>query len=196
VCWAGRDASGDLWEPLELLTNCETALVTFRQATGRALPCTASARVHRSCSRAAAATAADRVHHRRGAAGRPGGGTRGPAGALLVAERWLSARHRCTPPSLHARRVAARGGLHPAESGRRRRGLSADDAAAFSYANGDDARLGWARMPGQCCCPQSETRSPPPRAGSRRHRQPRRHRPAGGGPPGLGPGPRPAHPDL
>jgi hypothetical protein len=38
---AGRDASGDTWEPLERLTNCEAALIafsTFEQATGRALP--------------------------------------------------------------------------------------------------------------------------------------------------------------
>ena len=38
VRWAGRDASGDTWEPLEPPTNCEAALIAFEQATGRALP--------------------------------------------------------------------------------------------------------------------------------------------------------------
>ena len=38
VRWAGRDASGDTWEPLERLPPCEAALITFEQATGRALP--------------------------------------------------------------------------------------------------------------------------------------------------------------
>jgi hypothetical protein len=34
VRWAGRDASGDTWEPLERLTNCEAALIAFEQDTG------------------------------------------------------------------------------------------------------------------------------------------------------------------
>jgi hypothetical protein len=40
VLWAGRDASGDTWEPLERQTNCEAALIAFEQASwaGRALP--------------------------------------------------------------------------------------------------------------------------------------------------------------
>ena len=35
---AGRDASGDMWEPLDNLTNCEEAIVAFERATGRSLP--------------------------------------------------------------------------------------------------------------------------------------------------------------
>jgi hypothetical protein len=36
---AGRDASGDTWEPLDNLTNCEDAISTFELATGgRTLP--------------------------------------------------------------------------------------------------------------------------------------------------------------
>jgi transposase InsO family protein len=35
VRWAGRDASGDTWEPLDNLTNCEEAIAAFEQATGR-----------------------------------------------------------------------------------------------------------------------------------------------------------------
>jgi hypothetical protein len=38
VRWAGRDASGDTWEPLDNLTNCEEAIAAFEQATGRRLP--------------------------------------------------------------------------------------------------------------------------------------------------------------
>ena len=38
VRWAGCDASGDTWEPLDNLTNCEEAIAAFEQATGRALP--------------------------------------------------------------------------------------------------------------------------------------------------------------
>jgi hypothetical protein len=38
VRWAGRDASGDTWEPLDNLTNCEEAIVAFERATGRSLP--------------------------------------------------------------------------------------------------------------------------------------------------------------
>ena len=29
VRWAGRDASGDTWEPLERLPPCEAALIAF-----------------------------------------------------------------------------------------------------------------------------------------------------------------------
>jgi hypothetical protein len=38
VRWAGSDASGDTWEPLDNLTNCEEAIAAFEQATGRSLP--------------------------------------------------------------------------------------------------------------------------------------------------------------
>ena len=38
VRWAGRDASGDTWEPLDNLTNCAEAITAFEQATGRSLP--------------------------------------------------------------------------------------------------------------------------------------------------------------
>ena len=38
VRWAGRDASGDTWEPLDNLTNCEEAISAFERATGRTLP--------------------------------------------------------------------------------------------------------------------------------------------------------------
>ena len=36
--WAGHDASGDTWEPLDNLTNCEEAVAAFERATGRSLP--------------------------------------------------------------------------------------------------------------------------------------------------------------
>ncbi len=38
VSWAGCDASGDTWEPLDNLTNFEEAISTFERATGRTLP--------------------------------------------------------------------------------------------------------------------------------------------------------------
>ena len=38
VRWAGHDASGDTWEPLDNLTNCEEAVAAFERATGRSLP--------------------------------------------------------------------------------------------------------------------------------------------------------------
>jgi hypothetical protein len=38
VRWAGCDASGDTWEPLDNLTSCEEAISTFERATGRTLP--------------------------------------------------------------------------------------------------------------------------------------------------------------
>ena len=38
VRWAGLDASGDTWEPLDNLTNCEDAIAAFERATGRSLP--------------------------------------------------------------------------------------------------------------------------------------------------------------
>ena len=39
VRWAGHDASGDTWEPLDNLTNYEEAIVAFERATspGRSL---------------------------------------------------------------------------------------------------------------------------------------------------------------
>ena len=39
--WTGLDASGDTWEPLENLTNCEDAqaIRAFEQARGLVLPC-------------------------------------------------------------------------------------------------------------------------------------------------------------
>jgi hypothetical protein len=135
VRWAGRDASGDTWEPLERLTNCEAALIAFEQATGRALP-----RPAPSPPTAAAQPPPLRVPPtarvspstlpRRGTwQSRPGRrssrwpGSRGPAAALLVAAgRWLAARHR--RPSLPARRVLARGGIHaPDVSAARHGGL-------------------------------------------------------------------------
>jgi hypothetical protein len=38
VRWAGCDASGDTWEPLDNLTSCEEAISAFERATGRTLP--------------------------------------------------------------------------------------------------------------------------------------------------------------
>jgi hypothetical protein len=38
VRWTGLDASGDTWEPLENLTNCEDAIRAFEQARGLVLP--------------------------------------------------------------------------------------------------------------------------------------------------------------
>ena len=43
VRWAGRDASGDTWEPLDNLTNCAEAIAAFERATGRVLPLPAPA---------------------------------------------------------------------------------------------------------------------------------------------------------
>jgi hypothetical protein len=70
---------------------------------------------------ASAAAPADRFHRRRGSAGGPGGGARGPAAAIvLVAGRWLAARY--GRPSLPARRVLARGGVHAPDVGAARHG--------------------------------------------------------------------------
>ena len=38
VRWAGSDASGDTWEPLDSLTECAEAISAFKRATGRVLP--------------------------------------------------------------------------------------------------------------------------------------------------------------
>ena len=38
VRWAGLDASGDTWEQLDNLTNCEDAIAAFERATGSSLP--------------------------------------------------------------------------------------------------------------------------------------------------------------
>ena len=38
IRWAGHDASGDTWEPLENLTNCEEAIHDFERARGCNLP--------------------------------------------------------------------------------------------------------------------------------------------------------------
>ena len=38
VRWSGSDASGDTWEPLEHLTNCEEAIKAFELARGVVLP--------------------------------------------------------------------------------------------------------------------------------------------------------------
>ena len=40
--WAGHDASGDTWELLDNLTNCEEAITAFELATCRSLPCRAA----------------------------------------------------------------------------------------------------------------------------------------------------------
>ncbi len=36
--WPGLDASGDTWEPLYNLTNCEEAIAAFETLTGLLLP--------------------------------------------------------------------------------------------------------------------------------------------------------------
>ena len=36
--WAGLDASGESWEPLENLTNCEEAIAAFERSRGVKLP--------------------------------------------------------------------------------------------------------------------------------------------------------------
>jgi hypothetical protein len=38
VRWAGLDASGDTWEPMENLTNCEAAIQDFERARGISVP--------------------------------------------------------------------------------------------------------------------------------------------------------------
>ena len=38
VRWAGHDASGDTWEPLDNLTTCEEAVAAFERTPGRSLP--------------------------------------------------------------------------------------------------------------------------------------------------------------
>ena len=38
VRWVGHDASGDMWEPLDNLTNCEEAVAAFERATCSSLP--------------------------------------------------------------------------------------------------------------------------------------------------------------
>jgi hypothetical protein len=38
VRWAGCNASGDTWEPLDNLTNCNEVIAAFKQTLGRTLP--------------------------------------------------------------------------------------------------------------------------------------------------------------
>ena len=38
VRWIGQDASGEIWEPLEILTNCEEAIAAFEWSRGVKLP--------------------------------------------------------------------------------------------------------------------------------------------------------------
>ena len=38
IWWAGKDASGDTWEPVEHLTHCEEALQDFEAVRGVAVP--------------------------------------------------------------------------------------------------------------------------------------------------------------
>ena len=38
VRWAGQDASGESWEPLENLTDCEEAIAAFKRSRGVKLP--------------------------------------------------------------------------------------------------------------------------------------------------------------
>ena len=107
VRWAGLDAAGDTWEPLDNLTNCEAAIAAFERATGRSLPRPAPPPPFAGAAGAPAA-AAGRLHGGRGAARRPGRGAGGPDAALLVADRRLAARHRRAPLSREsARRVLA-----------------------------------------------------------------------------------------
>ena len=49
VRWAGCDASGDTWEPLENLTNCEEAIQAFEQARGVVIPRAAPPPPSRNC---------------------------------------------------------------------------------------------------------------------------------------------------
>ena len=49
VRWAGWDASGDTWEPLENLTNCEEAIQAFKQARGVVVPRAAPPPPSRGC---------------------------------------------------------------------------------------------------------------------------------------------------
>jgi hypothetical protein len=100
VRWAGSDASGDTWEPLDNLTNCEEAIVAFERAP--------SPRQVSSWT------------PRRPARRRPAGTAGGADAALLVARRRLAAWHRS--PYLPAWGLLACGGLPPADVGPARHG--------------------------------------------------------------------------
>ena len=79
VRWAGHDASGDTWGPLDNLTDCEEAVAAFERATCRSPPRPAPPRRRR-----AAADPAGRFHRGPRATWRPSCGARGKEDPLLV----------------------------------------------------------------------------------------------------------------
>ena len=103
VRWAGRDASGDTWEPLDSSTDCLEAISAFERATGysgqrrrrRATP----ARDAAAGCRRRAADAGCRPFRRHGlrASRQSGRRARGSDAALLVAGRRVAALHCGTP---------------------------------------------------------------------------------------------------
>ena len=94
VRWAGRDAPGDTWDPVEHLANCEEAIRDFERARG----CT---HTHTPSGAAAPPTTPGRFHRRPGTPDGLPGSIGGPPNHLLVAggrkAAWL---HRSSVPSV------------------------------------------------------------------------------------------------
>ena len=112
VRWAGCNASGDTWEPLDNLTNCEGAISAFERATGRTLPRPPPA----PPGRAAAVPVPLAPVGFAVEAAPPGDlGAALVGDPLLVAYGRVAARH-CRAP-LPARSLLARGGILPADLG-------------------------------------------------------------------------------
>ena len=85
VRWAGRNASGHTWEPLDSLTDCAEAVSAFKRASGRVLP-RPTPPPPAAAAAAAAAHSACRFHRGLRASQRPGRRARWPdaAPSLLV----------------------------------------------------------------------------------------------------------------
>ena len=124
VRWAGHDASGDTWAPLDNLTNREEAVAAFERATCRSLPPPRHAAAGRR--RRAAADSAGRFHRGPRATGR----SLALVGRTILHWWWpedglpgATARRR--RPPLPAWRVPARVGAHPSVVGAARHGRHA-----------------------------------------------------------------------
>ena len=123
IRWAGLDASGDTWEPLENLTNCKEAIQAFEQARGVVLPRPPppppSPRQARGVRRRRPSTTPVRLHRGPGP-WRPRHRPGGPPAALLVADRRLAAGHRGPRLQLGGEGLLPRGGLPPEDVGTQR----------------------------------------------------------------------------
>ena len=126
VRWAGHDAYGDAWEPLDNLANCEEAIASFERATGPAILCrappAAGSRQPDPCSPPTPPAAGFTVD-----LAPPGDRRAAPVGRTIL-YRWPQdgrqrGTRRRTP--LPVRRVLARHGVHAAGVGAARHVLDA-----------------------------------------------------------------------